>query len=510
MVTDRRCQTQHWARAHQWECGPLAEACLHRLVTRITSGVHPGEHDPSNRARLLNAWLEDAGREAAGAAAASPLQVSSTAAWVDELRTLCLLANTCLLRQGCANPSPIAAAYLKALAVRGQLCLRPAVRREKRRSAARNLAHAKATLRTTLLALGPVWQARIARVHARLLCALGGEAERAEALAVLREGVAAFEVKEEEEGTHEARALLLLELTQVGYYDGVWRGMMEGEAEALCRKALKALLQQSDAMEVLEEEGDATSGGGMRAALLATAAFRVADLVLVQAEAAVAVGEALGYLRTSLRHAAPAHFTALEAYMAHALMLSGRQDGRGEARGELEGERKRRACMVREGGEKASVSSSLLSLDEVAWWQLPSSLAAAGGRKSDAETIKGTGAPGMKRPPTNPTLGVLINNNRQPQQSQSSSVLRVIPTSEEKEGEQMEVAEDDDAAAAVRVNEHPPPPSSTVVASAHRGRLTLSTPPAPKRTRLASSYYPFHHQLQLQPRVTLPCWATCM
>jgi hypothetical protein len=528
------------------------------------------EADPTSAALLLDAWLDDAGRQASATTATATAQ--SSPSWVDELRTLCLLANTCLLHhrhaEPASTPTPTAAAagcyYLKGLAVRGQLCLRPHIPREKRRLAAHNLSHARAVLQPALAALEPAWQARVASVHARLLAALG---RGGEAGGVLREAVAAMKGGRGEGSSGLARAFLLLEMTQLGYYDRLGAAVGAEEAEACCRRALAELQLGGDGggLDEEEEEGmmdvdDAGAEGGghqppaaaaavaaaaaspLRAALIATAAFRLADLLLVRATTAgmtALAEEALALCRLSLRHAAPAHAAALGAYMAHALALLGSEGE--EARAEVEGEVQRARRRGGVGQTVTTTTSSLLSLGGADAWQLPAT-GAAGGGVTAAEAaaaaaavagglnrgveLKGAAAPGMELPPTITALGILTNHQQQPplpslplpslpaasprvveeeksEQPPSPTRARPIPITEE----EMDVdgvvvgAVDDDT-----MSYHTNTPSSVVVAAGghhhhHHGQNDAGAPPAPKRTRL--SYYPFH---QLKPRVTLPCW----
>lgn len=154
-------------------------------MTRVTASSVPAAAagaEPGDSAARLDAWLDEAGRMAGSAS--EPAGAAASAAWIDELRTLCLLH----CGTGAALPELLAPAYLKALAVRGQLCLRRGVPRQKRALATRNLANAAPV--AGLGGGGGVWQARVAMVHARLLCAVGGAAERQEALAVLQAALA--------------------------------------------------------------------------------------------------------------------------------------------------------------------------------------------------------------------------------------------------------------------------------------------------------------------------------
>lgn len=544
----------------------MARLADSRMNQRVAVRAEGGkEADPTTAALLLDEWLDDAGRQAAAATTASATAQSSPS-WVDELRTLCLLANTCLLHHRHPDPATPTAAvagcyYLKGLAVRGQLCLRPHTPREKRRLAAHNLSHARAVLQPALAVREPAWQARVASVHARLLAALG---RGGEAVGVLREAVAAMEGGGGEGSSGLARAFLLLEMTQLGYYDRLGAAVgAEEEAEACCRRALAELQLGGDGggLDEEEEEGmmdmddaGAESGGHqpaaaaaaaaspLRAALIATAALRLADVLLVRATTAgmtALAEEALALCRLSLRHAAPAHAGALGAYMAHALALLGSE---GEAaRAEVEGEVQRARRRGGVGQTVTMTTSSLLSLGGVNAWQLPATGAAgggvtaaeaaaaaavAGGLNRDVE-LKGAAAPGMELPPTITALGILTNHQQQPplpslplpslpaasprvveeeksEQPPSPTRARPIPTTEE----EMDVdgvvvgAVDDDT-----MSYHTNTPSSVVVAAAgghhhqHHHHGDAGAPPAPKRTRL--SYYPFH---QLKPRVMLPCW----
>lgn len=367
--------------------------------------------------KAVDAWLQEMGRVAfATAAPSSPWSFRHSSSWPAEaaatesypplpgpglqgLKTLCILAKGSIpflqkqeqQRQLSLSSSPSSSPpsspsssstttdsvatrmYLKTLAVHGQFSLRPGNLRSKQETVVKKIIDALSKHQEAALHV-PDWTARLLLVAGRLLCSLG---RRSNAVALLQIQLPLLEASSM--AAPLAIAYLWLQYTQWAYYDqGAWMDKPREEqreaaakVEVACRQALM-LLHEAGVMVRFPSFTSFPSSlcssslpsSSQRVslytkALVATASFRLADLLLERGAAA----DALELCRISLRNAAPVHFPTLAVYLAAALQALG-QGGKTEAAIEVRMEKKLRRIEAEEEERcnPSSFSAPLLPL----------------------------------------------------------------------------------------------------------------------------------------------------
>lgn len=362
---------------------------------------------------------------------------------LDGLKTLSILAKGSIehlrrkqkqSRPGCSSPSSspstnsvAARMYLKALTVHAQLCSGYEESRVKQKAVAKSILEALTSYQEAALHV-PTWTVRLLVIAGRLLTSLK---QRPQAIALLETYLPLLDASPM--AAPLIKAYLWLYYTQLKYYDlgACWDRAFRDQGEAAAHVAVvfrQALLLLNDAREIRRKprpSSVSTSSTSFNSspstsppcspmpspppspssspsspvvffdaswqmeALVATASFRLADLLLSPLSGSsesiepAAAREALALCRTCLQNAAPLHFRSLRVYLATALRAAG-EGGVEEAAAEVEAERARRAG--REGGKERSSSSpplprsaSLLNmrglenvwlLPEESWWAM--------------------------------------------------------------------------------------------------------------------------------------------
>lgn len=362
---------------------------------------------------------------------------------LDSLKTLSILAKGSIehlrrkqkqCRPGCSSPSSspstnsvAARMYLKALAVHAQLCSGHEESCVKQKVVAKSILEALTSYQEAALHV-PTWTVRLLVIAGRLLTSLK---QRPQAIALLETYLPLLDASPM--AAPLIKAYLWLYYTQLKYYDlgACWDRAFRDQGEAAAHVAVvfrQALLLLNDAREINRKprpSSVSTSSTSFNSspstsppcspmpspppspssspsspvvffeaswqmeALVATASFRLADLLLSPLSGSsgriepAAAREALALCRTCLQNAAPLHFRSLRVYLATALRAAG-EGGVEEAAAEVEAERARRAG--REGGKERSSSSpslprsaSLLNmrglenvwlLPEESWWAM--------------------------------------------------------------------------------------------------------------------------------------------